>query len=702
MHDDSTITLATPLASVRAIPAAVAKSLATLDVHTVGELVRHLPMRHEQEEAESSIADARQLVESGSTANLSLRGTIASVRMRHGRMTRVEATLEDDSGSALMTFFNMPWLAKRLHPGQAGIAEGKGKLHGPVLQIVNPRWTPFEEATPLAAREHRIRPVYPGREDLPSERIAKAVEAILEPALAQIVDALPETYRRERELPPLPECYRRMHRPTDRDEPLAARRRLAFEELLLMQLAVAMRRHQWRSTAKAPVFPRSAEIDARIAARIPFALTTGQRKAIDEIAADLATEFPMNRLLQGDVGSGKTAVAADAMLRAVAAGRQAMLIAPTEILAEQHERVLKAMLAESEVEIALLTGNLSAPVRRERLERLADGRLDLVVGTHALLGDAVAFHDLGLVVIDEQHRFGVSQRAALRSHRGKHGEVPHVLVMTATPIPRTLSMTLLGDLDVTTISDRPPGRSLPATRVVGPDKRDDVYAYLRKRIEQGEQAYVVVPAIEEGDAGTAAVSTHAAFLADGPWRGLRIEGIHGRMPAAERDAVMEKFRAKELDALVATIVIEVGVDVPNATLMAIEHAERFGLAQLHQLRGRVARSERRGLCVCIAEATTNEAQARMEAIASTDDGFRIAELDLLIRGPGEMFGARQSGLAPLRVADLERDRDLLALARRDARAWIERSPRLDRADEAALRRKVLATYGDALGLSDVA
>ena len=702
MPDASTITLATPLASIAAIPASVARSLATLDVHTVGELVRHLPMRHEQEEAESTVAAARALLEAGSTANLSLRGTIASVQLRRGRMTRVEATLEDDTGSALLTFFNMPWLAKRLHPGQVGIAEGKGKFHGPVLQIVNPRWTPFEEAAPLAAREHRIRPVYPGKEDLPSERIARAVEAVLEPALEQIADALPEAYRRSRELPILRDCYRTMHRPEELSAPLAARRRLAFEELLVMQLAVAMRRHQWRTTAKAPVFTRSPEIDERIAARIPFTLTPGQRAAIEEIATDLASPFPMNRLLQGDVGSGKTAVAADAMLRAVAAGRQAMLIAPTEILAEQHERVLGRMLAESDVEIALLTGNLPAPIRRERLERLADGRIDLVVGTHALLGDAVAFHDLGLVVIDEQHRFGVSQRAALRSHRGKDGEVPHVLVMTATPIPRTLSMTLLGDLDVTTIGDRPPGRSLPATRVVGPDKRDDVYAYLRKRIETGEQAYVVVPAIEEGDAGTAAVSTHLAFLADGPWRGLRLAGLHGRMPGPERDATMERFRAKELDALVATIVIEVGVDVPNATLMAIEHAERFGLAQLHQLRGRVARSERRGLCVCIAEATTNEAIARMDAIASTDDGFRIAELDLLIRGPGEMFGAKQSGLAPLKVADLERDRDLLALARRDARAWIERSPRLDHGDEAALRRKVLATYGDALGLSDVA
>ncbi len=699
---DPSIALTTSLASIAAIPSVVSRGLAGLDVLTAGDLLRHLPMRHEREEAEAPIAEARELVESGGAANLSLRGTIASVRTRKGRMTRVEAVLEDPSGACLLTFFNMPWLARRLHPGQEGIAEGKAKMHGPTLQIVNPRWTPYESETPTEARAGRVRPIYPAREDLPSERIEKAVAVVLDALLPQIVDSLPEAYRRERALPPLAECYRAMHRPADLDEPRAARRRLAFEELLLMQLAVAMRRDQWKKSAKAPVFARAPEIDRRIRERLPFAPTPGQASAIESIATDLASDEPMNRLLQGDVGSGKTAVAADAMLRAVAAGRQALLIAPTEILAEQHERVLGAMLAGSEVELVLLVGGLPAAVRRERLERLADGRVQLVVGTHALLGDEIQFKDLGLVVIDEQHRFGVTQRAALRSHRGAGGEVPHVLVMTATPIPRTLSLTLLGDLDVTTIPDRPPGRALPATRVVAPARRDEVYGYLRGRIESGEQAYVVVPAIEESDAGLAAVSTQLAFLGDGPWKSLRIDAVHGRMSAAERDAVMERFRSHELDALVATVVIEVGVDVPNATLMAIEHAERFGLAQLHQLRGRVARSERRGLCVLIAEAVTDDAVARMEAIAETDDGFRIAELDLRIRGPGEMFGAKQSGLPPFRVADLERDAELLLLARRDARAWIERSPRLDRPEEVGLRRKVLATYGDALGLSDVA
>jgi len=699
---DSPLSISTPLADIAAIPAGVRDGLAALRLRTVGDLVRHLPLRHEREEAESPISDAHDLVEQEGQANLSLRGTVSRVQLRRGRMTRVEVVVEDHSGSALLTFFNMPWLARRIHPGQVGIAEGRGKLHGPVLQLANPKWTPIDEEIPTAAREGRIRPIYPAREDLPSNRIEQAVEAVLDASLPQIPETLPQSYRDAHDLMSLAECYRAMHRPADLEEPRRARRRLALEELLVMQLAVAMRRHRWRHTVSAPTLPSLPEVDRRIRERMPFAYTPGQNAAVAEIAADLAATVPMNRLLQGDVGSGKTAVALHAMLLAAAAGRQAILMAPTELLAEQHHRVMQRLLAHSDVEISLLVGGLPAAIRRSRLERLAAGEIDLVVGTHALLSEGVAFGNLGLVVIDEQHRFGVSQRKVLREHRGADGTRPHVLVMTATPIPRTLSLTLLGDLDVTTIPDRPPGRSLPATRVVASRQREEVFAYLRTRIESGEQCYVVVPAIEEGDAGLKAVSTELDRLRDGAFRDLVVEGLHGRMPTEEREAVMERFRAGEIHVLVATVVIEVGVDVPNATLMAIEQAERFGLAQLHQLRGRVARSERRGLCVCIADATTPDAEARMEAIASTDDGFRIAELDLEIRGPGELFGARQSGLAPLRVADLRTDLDLLAAARRDARAWIERSPDLAEPDEAALRRKVMTLYGDVLGLVEVA
>jgi ATP-dependent DNA helicase RecG len=698
----STLRLTTPLAEAPGIAAGVAEKLAAMGVACVGDLLRHLPLRYEEEHAETPIADAVDLMETQERANLSLRGAIAAVQLRGGRRSRVEAVLEDESGTVLLTWFNAPWLARRLHPGQEGIAEGPAKRFGPMVQLVNPRWTRVDPDEPPPARVARIRPIYPAREDLASEKIERAVAAVLDDALPQIVDGLPEWFRTRHELPDLAECYRRLHRPATLAEPVAARQRLALEELLLMQLAVAMRRHQWRSGAKAVPLPCDGALLERIRARLPFVPTPGQEKAIAEIAADLAGTAPMNRLLQGDVGSGKTAVAVAAMLIAVAAGRQALLIAPTELLAEQHAEVLGALLRGSEVRVGLLTGALVAAKRKALLEQLAAGELDLVIGTHALLSEGVAFRDLGLVIIDEQHRFGVSQRATLRAHRGRDGTRPHVLVMTATPIPRTLSLTLLGDLDVTTITDRPPGRQSPITRVVTPAKRPTVHGYLRERIEQGEQAFVVVPAIDESDLGLADVASQVRELRDGPWSGLRIEGLHGRMPVEVRDEVMERFRAQEIDALVATVVIEVGIDVPNATLMVVEHAERFGLAQLHQLRGRVARGTRRGLCVAVCEPTTPEAEARMEALASTDDGFRIAELDLEIRGPGELFGARQSGLAPLRVADLRRDLPLLAIARAEARAWIESSPDLGRPEEQGIRRKVFALYGEVMGLVEVA
>ncbi|MEC7352129.1 MAG: helicase-related protein, partial [Planctomycetota bacterium] len=351
-----------------------------------------------------------------------------------------------------------------------------------------------------------------------------------------------------------------------------------------------------------------------------------------------------------------------------ASGHQAALMAPTELLAEQHLASIRGLLEGSDVRIELLTGARPEAERRAIMERLAAGEIDILVGTHALLTHSVNFRSLALAVIDEQHRFGVTQRAQLRGKGDDPGSVPHVLVMTATPIPRTLSLTLFGDLDVSVIDERLPGRTPPVTRVVQPPKRADVYGYVADRLRAGEQAYVVVPAIEESDLGLADVQSHLRFLEEGPLAGCRLEAMHGRLDAATRDGVMERFRAGETQCLVATVVIEVGVDVPNATLMVIEHAERFGLAQLHQLRGRIGRGTGRSVCALIGEPRTPEAERRLEAIGSTTDGFAISELDLEIRGPGELFGARQSGMPPLRVADLMRDAELLAIARTDARA----------------------------------
>ena len=621
-----------------------------LGLRVVADVLRHLPMRYEQELAERTIEHAHQAALDGEAATLAVRGTVAVIRRAPGRRPRIEATLEDATGTAHLVWFNANWVLGKLHPGFEVLIQGRGGIYRDQLQFTNPRFTILEEHARASSSdspiEDRLRPIYPGSEELPSARIERVIEQVLEPALREIEDPLPDAYREERDLMPLAEAYRAAHAPRSKEEADRARERLAFDELLLLQLGVMMRRHQLRERLAAPALLWSDELDARIRARFPFTLTSQQADVIREIASDLARPAPMNRLLQGDVGAGKTVIALYGMLLAAATGHQAALMAPTELLAEQHFASIRAMLSESDVEIVLLTGGLPAAVRRERLERIESGEVDIVVGTHALLTESVRFKNLALAVIDEQHRFGVVQRAALRAKSASEDLVPHVLVMTATPIPRTLSLTLFGDLDVSVIRGRLPGRTPVVTRVVDDAKRDDVYGYVAQRLAKGEQAYVVVPAIDESELGLADVNSHLEKLVNGPLAGFTVEPMHGRLDAAEREAVMDRFRSGQTQCLVATVVIEVGVDVPNATLMVVEHAERFGLAQLHQLRGRVGRGEKRSVCALIGMPTTDEARKRLDAIGSTEDGFAIAELDLGIRGPGELFGARQSGLPP--------------------------------------------------------
>jgi len=691
--------------SVTALPGVgerTAARLAHLGIRSAGDLIRHLPMRHERRLAERTIADtATQLSDEG--ANVRLQGEVARVKVRPGPRALVEATLDDGTGTARLVWFNAPWMRDKIHPGDRGVAEGRAKLRQGYLEIGNPRWTAVERAGAGAAPgEDDLRAIYPASEEIGSAEIEAIVAKALDGVCAGMEDPLPEAYRRERDLMPLAAAWRAMHRPSDLDQLERARTRLAFDELLLLQLGVMMRRAQLRSRTRAVALPLDAAVDAHIRGRIPFRLTDEQDRVVAEIAHDLSRPEAMNRLLQGDVGSGKTAVAAHAMLLAVARGHQAALVAPTEILAEQHHRVLARMLEGSEVQLRLLTGSVGEAERTAIVAGLARGGVDLVVGTHAVLEGGVAFRSLAVAVIDEQHRFGVRQRAAMRQKgQGETPLVPHTLVMTATPIPRTLAITLYGDLDLSTLRGKPPGRQPAVTRVVGPEKAPEVYAYLRKRLDAGEQAYVVVPAVEEGDAGLKDVASHARFLSDGPFAGLAIETVHGRMERDQRERAMERFRSGEAKALVATTVIEVGVDVPNASLMVVEHAERFGLAQLHQLRGRVGRGTARSLCVFIGDGATADAAERLEAIGASDDGFDIAERDLRLRGPGEVFGARQSGLAPFRVADLSRDADLLRRARADAQSWIERDPDLRAPESALLRRKLMALHGAALGLADV-
>ncbi len=696
------ISLRTNIAAVPGVGARQADGFRRLGFRCVADLLRHIPLRYEHELPEQTIADALALLGPGarSEATVALAGEIGSLRSVGGRRSRIDATLEDETGTIRLIWFNSPWIRERLHPGLSVRVLGKARRRNDELSLVNPRWQLVDPDEPAPPRPERYRPIYPASESVPSERIEAAVEAVLDSVLEVLEDHLHADYRRRAALPTLAEAYRMVHRPDDLDEAARGRRRLAFDELLLLQIGVMLKRHHRRSLP-AVALKHNAAIDAHITARFPFELTHGQRAAVDDIAADLQGPRPMNRLLQGDVGAGKTVVALYAMLMAVASRHQAALMAPTELLAEQHHASISGMLRGGRVSIDLLTGSQKPAERQAILERLTAGEIDVLIGTHALLTETVEFRSLAVVVIDEQHRFGVHQRARLRAKGSDPRSIPHTLVMTATPIPRTLSLTVFGDLDVSTIRGLPPGRKPVITRLVDPSQAGGVYDDVAKQIKAGRQAYIVVPVIDESDRGLTDVGSHLQRLTDGPLAGCRLAALHGRLDRQEREDVVSRFRAGEIDALVATTVIEVGVDVPNASIIVIEHADRFGLAQLHQLRGRVGRSTQRSLCVLIAEPLTDEARARLETVVGTNDGFQIAEKDLEIRGPGELFGARQSGLAPFLVAELPRDLALLQMARRDARAWIEENPTLAGERDALLKRRLLKAHGEALGLGDV-
>lgn len=704
--DADAIRLTTLVDDLPGVDVALARGLHAMGLRCVADLLLHLPMRHERMRFDRSIADLQSLGESEALPRetVELTGEIISVRPGFRRRSPTEAVIDDGTGAMTLTFFNQPWMARRLEAGRNVLVTGEPRLHRGRVQITNPRVAAAPSkspAAPLLQRDLELHAVYPASEAVPSRAIAGLIAGILQPATALLEDHLDGTFREQRNLPALSESYRRMHRPDHADEIPPARRRLAYDELLLLQLGVAMRRHRRRTTQKAPPLAVTEDIIERIKTRLPFSLTDAQQRVLGEIAGDLSSSVPMNRLLQGDVGSGKTAVALAAMLLAVATGAQAALIAPTELLAEQHMATIRAMLDDSNVQFELLTGSTSTAGGRVLLERLREGDIDVLVGTHALFGQRVAFGNLAIVVIDEQHRFGVHQRSMLHSAAAGPDGRPHQLVMTATPIPRTMSLSIFGDLEVSIIDERPPGRRPITTRHVTRDDVDRVYEHVAHRAGKGEQAWIVVPVIDEGAADLTALHSHLEALAAGPLRELRLDAMHGRLRAHERDAIMTRFRAGELDVLVCTTVIEVGVDVPGATTIVIEDADRFGLAQLHQLRGRVGRGDKPGLCVLVADAVTDEGRARIEAMVETDDGFRIAERDLAIRGPGELFGTRQSGMPPFRVADLQLDRDLLRMARSDAFDLIDRDPELADPGHALMRRRLLKAHGRWMGLGDV-
>ena len=684
------IQLDTQVQFVKGVGPRRAEQLAPLGVRTVEDLLTYYPRRFDLRRQAQPMCSLRGDEESATVA-----GKVVATNYRaYGRKPFFECTLAGDDGWVGIKWFHGGYLRDKIVPGIHLAISGKVSMYREAVQFVNPRfqviWDP--EGTRFDADE--LLPVYPASAELSSGQIALVVRRVLPQAKDLIEEWFDEKYLEKRGLMPRGAAVAAMHRPEDRDQWASARRRLAYDECFLMQLGVAQIRMR-EVSRPAHALPRTPQIDRRIRARFPFALTAGQDRAVEEISADLQRDRPMNRLLQGDVGSGKTVVALYAALQAVANRRQAALMAPTEILAAQHYHKVTRYLAGSRVRIALLVGGQKEIERKRILNALAEGSVDLVIGTHALLGENVKFARLALVIVDEQHKFGVRQRTGIR---GK-GFAPHYLVMTATPIPRTLAMTVFGDLDVSTIDEMPPGRGTTVTRCVSESDWPAVLKEVQKHLETGQQAYFIYPLVNP----SAAVDLKAAQeahreLSAGPLGRFGVGLIHGQMPAAQKEAVMSDFHAGRVRVLVASVVVEVGVDVPSANVMVVVHAERFGLAQLHQLRGRIGRGQSDALCLLTASPTNPVAKQRLEVLETTSDGFKIAEEDLRLRGPGEFFGTQQHGLPELKVADLSEDFELLRLARRDAFEIVRRDPGLGDPENQKIRREMLKVYAGRLNL----
>jgi len=685
--------LATPVEFVRGVGPQRAELLHRLDVRTAGDLIFLFPRDYED------LTDCRAIADLDEEHVQTVRGQVIEVDGTSSGFgkTRVGVLVRQGDDYLRATWFNQPFMREKFREGQHVLFSAKPRHRGGRWEMSHPRVTWLDGADDQP--EMRLLPLYPLTEGLTQYQLRRMVASAIEQCGHVLEEAFPEELMQHYDLMPLMEALSAIHSPQDAEQLKRARRRFVFQELFILQLAVVARRWQQQIGFRAPPLEATADINARIERLFPFEWTAGQRAAIAEVAADLAHETPMNRLLQGDVGSGKTVVAVYAMLVCVARGYQAALMAPTEILARQHAATLSSLLKASRVRYLLLVGGMTARDREKALAAISAGEIDLVIGTHAVVQEDVRFAKLGLVVIDEQHKFGVRQRAALRQGE----QSPHYLVMTATPIPRTISMTLFGDLDVTTLREMPPGRQEVRTYIVGPAEQARWWHFVRGKLRAGRQAYVVAPLVDESESISAAsVAELFERLANGELADFRVGIIHGRMSAAEKEVVMADFRVGRTQVLVSTSVIEVGVDVPNACIMVIDSPERFGLAQLHQLRGRVGRGKLAGFCgVMVGEALSEQAKARLDAFAATTDGFELAEMDFELRGPGDLFGTQQHGLPPLRIADLRRDQVILEEARREAKELFAADPGLKNPANARLRRQMLVRYGNALDLSDV-
>ena len=685
--------LARPLAELEHVTPAVARRLAGFGLETVGDLIEHFPRRYEDFRDRKRIRDLKVGEEA------TVRGEVVRVtadRTARRRVDVVRVLVRDDTGAVEAVWFNQRYLVKVLHEGMRLSLRGTFRPQGGRQSFVVKGHEILGEEDGEGVHTEGVVPVYPASEQVSAKLLRGLLHGVA-PVMRRLPDPLPAGLLASQDLPARADAVLAVHVPRTLAEARQARERLVLEELLLMQVGLLLHKAEQQQRVRAPALPSPGDVSRAFLDGLPFELTSHQLEALDELEADLREPTPMRRLLQGDVGSGKTVVALYCLVRAAEAGLQGVLIAPTETLAMQHA-VTAARLVGARAPAELVTASLTAKERREALARLASGEARIAVGTHALLQEDVRFADLAVLIVDEQHRFGVEQRDALVHRAERDGGAPHVLHMTATPIPRTLALTVFGDLDVTTIAGVPSGRQPVVTRLVDEEQREVGYDFVRKQIAKGRQVYVVCPAIDESESISAATAVaEAQRLQAGPFRDARVAVAHGQLKSADRDEVMRAFTAGRLDVLVATSLIEVGIDVPNATVMIVEGAERFGLAQLHQLRGRVGRGSEKSYCLLFSNPETGSSQARLEALLETNDGFELADRDLEIRGEGQVLGSRQAGVPDLKLARLARDREALVRARELAASVLTADPGLHDPVNAPLKDAVDAAFGHELG-----
>jgi ATP-dependent DNA helicase RecG len=720
--------LSVPVQYLKGVGPRVAQMLERRELRTVEDVLYHLPARWEDRRELVTISRVRP------GERVTVKGEIVAVGLprRKAKMRAFEMAVDDGTGTLICKWFHYQgdYLEKRYHKGQHVIITevprlygGKMEMHHPDVEIISEGSILRSSRTATAKDEYgrdehdedhddldhlRIVPIYPATEGLYQKTLRRIIRQALDGYLHLVPDVVPPSLRKNRGLPDIAGALRQVHAPdmhADVQElnrfRSPAHKRLVYEEFFLLELCLALQR---QGIIEEPAIPisGSGRLAQNLLSRLPFKLTSAQDRVIEEISKDLKRPRPMHRLLQGDVGSGKTVVAVLAALYAVEDNLQVAIMAPTEILAEQHYLNMHRFLEDAGVRVILLSAAVRGTARKQALFEIEQGRVDIVVGTHAVIQEKVKFARLGLGIIDEQHRFGVLQRARLKA-KGAEGTTPHVLVMTATPIPRTLAMTVYGDLDLSVLDEMPPGRQPVLTQVFPEKDRREVYAIVREEVERGGQVFVVYPLVEESRKLDLMDATRMAeHFQNDIFPQFRVGLLHGRMKPEEKEFIMRAFKAKELDILVATTVIEVGIDVPNASIMLTEHAERFGLSQLHQLRGRVGRGERKSRCLLLAQYTrSDDAWRRLKIMEETNDGFRIAEEDLAIRGPGEFLGTRQSGLPDFRIANILRDAKVLSEARTDAFRLIEQDPELEKPEHQLLKQVLIKRWGKRINLARV-